>query len=354
MRFLSLVISILPLAVVTSSVSASSVTFIIDASANDGTFDVFADVSLGDNAGLSFYVIQFDGTNDDLVDQGPRAVNSVNFSPQGFYLNLLTGPDQQRLARGMWPLNPSTLVYGFGQTPGSLLNPVGIPGDSLQQPDYGAPLWLGSGTYTDINSLEVLEAVANTWDAEGGTAASQATTNVLMIIEGCFDCGGSEDNPILPDYMDENGSWVFENLDTTDLSPNGGWWFDPPTDHAMLYEITDGVSEFGVVGMPTVLSHPDANESYIVTSSEGSVVVPQGAVHNFGPGITNFSVSDILPTVDGDNPIAFPTFLSFSKTNDGLVSFTMTPVPEPSALIVCGLGLIGLLGCRHRDGCMMG
>ncbi len=352
MRVLSFFFSILLIAVLASSVSASTVNFIVDASADDGTFDVFADVSLGDNAGLAFYLVQFDGTNDDILDLGPRAINSATFAPQGFSLNLLTGTDQQRINRGQNSLSLPTLVYGFGQTAGSLLNPVGAPGDSLEQPDYGAPLLIGSGTYADIGALTVLNAVANTWDVSGETGATQANSTVEILLPSSGFAGDSQENPILPDNseLDPNGSWLFANFDTTGDRLDGGWWFDPPTDHAMLYEITDGVSTFGSVGMPTI---GDANGGFNVSAVglgivPNSTVVEEGASIAFPAGTMEFLVWDIDPTIDGSDPVAFPTLLSFSTTDGGSVSFTMPPIPEPSTLALIGLGMVALVGYRRR------
>ena len=51
------------------------------------------------------------------------------------------------------------------------------------------------------------------------------------------------------------------------------------------------------------------------------------------------------PDVDGEDPLAFPTYLVF---NQEIVTFTMTPVPEPSCAIIVAVGFAALL--RRRKG----
>jgi hypothetical protein len=57
-------------------------------------------------------------------------------------------------------------------------------------------------------------------------------------------------------------------------------------------------------------------------------VISEGGSHTFGDGIQAFSVTGINLLVDSSDPLAFPTFLLFDQTT---VSFTMTPIPEPSS-----------------------
>ena len=64
-----------------------------------------------------------------------------------------------------------------------------------------------------------------------------------------------------------------------------------------------------------------------------------------GGGVTQFTVSGIGPTVDGNDPLAFPTFLQFDQST---VNFTMTPVPEPSSFTLALISQLTLLSLKRR------
>jgi hypothetical protein len=65
----------------------------------------------------------------------------------------------------------------------------------------------------------------------------------------------------------------------------------------------------------------------------------------FPTPVQSFTVSDIYLPVDGDNPLAFPTFLSFDQLQ---VTFTQTPVPEPSTLALLSMGAIGVVVASRK------
>jgi hypothetical protein len=143
--------------------------------------------------------------------------------------------------------------------------------------------------------------------------------------------GGSQNNPVLP-APSPNGFFRFFNVAT-------GQWFDPPLTFGYDYQMTSG-SLFTSVGLPVGLGN-----SFTVTSSEGVVSGLQGgAVHTFSSGVSGFQITGINPLVDGNQPDAFPVFLTF---NTPTASFDMQAlnVPEPAAL---GLVFVGALVCAGR------
>jgi hypothetical protein len=176
-------VAILLVAVFAVSAQASTVTFSVETSTNagPGTFEVFAEVSLGDNAGLQFYSIQMAGTNDDLVDVAPRnTFNPGVGAAQAFTLDLLIAADSEKFNRGQSLVAPAGLVYGLGQTAGSF--PAGVFGE-VGSP-WDAKLKIGSGSYPDFAQLSVVRASANTFDATGQTGASTAETTANIVPGG--------------------------------------------------------------------------------------------------------------------------------------------------------------------------
>ena len=162
--------------ILSASVDASSVSFTVETSgaAGPGTFNVFADVSQGDNAGLQFYSLQFSGMTPGpfpgLGDSSPRSLS------QGFTRGFLTGGDLQKFSRGQNLEVPASLVYGFGQTAGAFpagaLLIVGSPWD--------AHLLIGSGSYGDFDAFAV-QASADTFDAVGQTGVTMADSSVSIV-----------------------------------------------------------------------------------------------------------------------------------------------------------------------------
>lgn len=145
-------------------------------------------------------------------------------------------------------------------------------------------------------------------------------------------------DPIRPDNQapGPDGAWTFDGVS------GDGQWFDPPMADSYIYE-TDGASNFTQVGLPTGLG--DADGLYLVSDSvNGSVIVPAGVIHTFPTSVSLFTVTGIDPLVDGDDPLAFPTFLAFDQTT---VTFTQTPIPEPATLSLLGLGGLAVLKRRR-------
>ena len=84
----------------------------------------------------------------------------------------------------------------------------------------------------------------------------------------------------------------------------------------------------------------DVDAMYLVTSFLGAQTVAAGANLVFSSPVDFFTVSGIAPLVDAASPTAFPTYLAFNRAT---ASFTMTPVPESSTLLLGALACVGLL-----------
>ena len=104
---------------------------------------------------------------------------------------------------------------------------------------------------------------------------------------------------------------------------------------------TDDNSNFTKVKLPTGI---DSNGMFrILDPVNGPAVVAEGVEHVFTVPVNSFGIRDISPAVDGEDPLAFPTFLEFDQM---AVRFTMTPIPEPATQVLLAIGAMAL-GCRR-------
>ena len=141
----------------------------------------------------------------------------------------------------------------------------------------------------------------------------------------------------------QDGAWIFEHVTGT------GRWFDPPLTDGYEYEVTDGLSHFVSVQLPTTIG--DADNQFVVEDAiNGSMLVNGGDTYTFATPVDFFTVTGIDPLVDGGDPLAFPTYLAFDQLT---VSFTQTPlaIPEPSASLsaLVFVGLCGILRGQRRS-----
>jgi hypothetical protein len=220
----------------------------------------------------------------------------------------------------------------------------------------GSPVILsvGSGTDTYYQQKSLIHLVASsdvTWsgiiarDGDPYHTSGLATPDI-----GPVD-GDSQDNPVNPNpEQGPRGEWVFD--DVTVPVADGGTWFDPPIADAYIYETTDGSKFIGVMlpGNTGPNAVPDSDGLFMVDDGfNPPVEVAAGTLHPLGDGgagVESFIVSGIDPTVNGDDPLAFPTFLQFDQTE---VSFTQTGIPEPATMGLILFGAMGLLARRRRN-----
>lgn len=147
--------------------------------------------------------------------------------------------------------------------------------------------------------------------------------------------GSSPNNAVLP--SSGSAPWNFQNV------PGDGRWFDPTPAIGYTYA-TDGASNFTAVMLPVGY---DMDDLYTIDDGSGPVALAAGSMYIFPSPVASFTVTDIFMPVDGDDPLAFPTFLSFDELE---VSFTQTPigVPEPSTLALVAMAAVGLVVTARR------
>lgn len=191
---------------------------------------------------------------------------------------------------------------------------------------------------TKLN-IELFLAGAATADAVTGAAGFGLNGIITsMTITQLSSSGFSQSDPALP-VITAGGTFSFSDVVS-------GQWFDPPVTGGFLYQMTTSGSLFThILGFPDGFSHPFsvyADGMLLGTYGPGSSVdfttLPGG-------GVSSFEILGIKPGVDPSQPDAFPLQLTFNTTT---ASFTMTPIPEPSSIVLVGTALVVGSGCAVR------
>lgn len=173
---------------------AATVTYsLVQTSAS--TFDVLASVSQGDNFGLVTFGVPLLGSIT-VDNKSPYVANAANatftqFGPVGF--SLFRAPESNNpIQGGQDTINPTPfLAYGIGQTAGNLLaGGLQQLGPNAEQVVYGAPVLLGSGSFTGaLPSFDLgnVDLIANVFQNGPGqpvqTMAATVLTQVIPIPE---------------------------------------------------------------------------------------------------------------------------------------------------------------------------
>lgn len=165
--------------VVAGTSTGATVNFILDLTGPDGTFQIYATSSAGDNAGLMLYGIELSGPIVDLVQLSTAAMDAQNvsgdFGSTGFTVLRLTDnhPDRPWSVVAAQDIFNSTphLLFGLGQRPGSLAE-LGISTSGrTTSPAWGQEFLVAAGRFdgdadlVDINLHGV--TVANVFTTDG-------------------------------------------------------------------------------------------------------------------------------------------------------------------------------------------
>lgn len=152
--------------------------------------------------------------------------------------------------------------------------------------------------------------------------------------------GSTQNNPIFPTSLIPGG-FIIE-------AANSGDWVDPPLTDTYTYSMISESLFTRILDFPTGFND-------LFTVSVGDNILGQfapGEMVDFtsfpGGGVPTFTVSDINPLVDVEDPEGFPLRLEF---NTPTASFMMQApsVPESSTnLALLGLGILGITSSLRR------
>ncbi len=149
-------------------------TMFID-SAGPGTWEVRAEASLGDNWGLQLVSVPLLNVDFPVTLVTPFLtyldLNDTTVKTEG--MDFFTVDDPSPIGASQDITKPSLLVYGFGQTAGTLTLPPNSNFITDRNANYDASLLVATGTYNELGPAlafgDVLDASANVFpDAVGG------------------------------------------------------------------------------------------------------------------------------------------------------------------------------------------
>ena len=149
------------------------------------------------------------------------------------------------------------------------------------------------------------------------------------------NAGETQENPFLPDIVSDSGEWWFDRVPT-------GQWYDPPTTFGFGYEMTSGSLFTSVLDFPTGFDSP-------FTVSVGDRDLGQflpGQSVNFidilGEGVSHFTVTGISPTIDTEDPTAFPLKMDFSTEYASFRMYRPQATSIPESISVLGFVLVSI------------
>ncbi len=162
------------------AVDAATVTYTLNIDVPAQTWTVTAAASQGDNAGLALVSVPLVNVDFSVNLALPQArLNAPNVGTQGFYFNRVAGSAPVGAAQDTFGGGTDQLVYGFGQSAGSL---SGNFGNVFTQKDYDALLLVAQGTFTGplLPAFDTNQGAANVFTTPGGTATQAATLSFLV------------------------------------------------------------------------------------------------------------------------------------------------------------------------------
>jgi len=323
-------IALAGLGLVASSASAANVHYTLDLSAVSGQFSLLATTSAGDSAGLAVYGIPLSGdvlTMDHLSPVATFASKGAFMGPIGFS-NLRSGdiaastinPTLTGAQDTVSASAPNNLIFNMGETASSFVIEGITPLFGAEQPVWGVPLLIATGTYGGaVNSLgfdlSSVDLIANAFADAGNAAAPSATVTTEVIPFGPGDV-------FEVDNLTLGGPRVAGALVTAGPLPTND--DDSPDQVAWLLE-----SFIGPGGAVVPPENPaSVNATTGVFSWQSMATSPLGSY---------------TATIRGTNNLGMMTP---AGTDTGTLTFRL--VPEPASVTLLGLAMVGAFGIIRR------
>ena len=166
---------------------------------------------------------------------------------------------------------------------------------------------------------------------------------------------GSLDNPLLSEYDPVTGSYSYY----FEVEPFQRVYVDPDVAIGYIYQVDSASPLIVSAEFTTALTDPDGYQIFALNAAGergdflGDVAV--GGTFTFDSAVRGFWLEGINPDnmLNPLNPLAFVAGFTFDRA--GMVSLTQTPitaVPEPTtwAMLLVGLGVVGVVAKRRRLG----
>jgi|APTNR8051073442_1049403.scaffolds.fasta_scaffold15534_2 hypothetical protein len=269
-------------------------------------------------------------------------------------------------------MNPGIGWSGYGEFQFSAEVPAPGPVTNTQAPLFSEIAGLVGGaapyrTLITIGEFEFDPVEQSKWLTAHPTGQVADATIFVAVgagyagePSGVSQAGGDVILPLNGNLVDRNGDYYLDHRDLTRL----GKWFDPPMVEEYSYRTLDG-SYFSAVELPVGLDTEDGQ--FTLWFDGKSEVVDEGVFfsfvdHHAGGGnlVNTFRITGIEPTVDAEDPQAFPVRLAFWDGSEPLssASFAIRPAvryqvdgliaAKPSVAAAKGDGIYNRSGSGQR------
>jgi len=236
-----------------------------------------------------------------------------------------------------------------GAAPSSLTLEVWVGPPGGQFPDTDPPV--DSILAAMIGPLNVNGTALATVNVDGGGNGTVSFSSTNLIVDDVSDqfvdlVTGLPDGGLLTTYLDLSGVGI--GIDSDDIPVQAGVWnvdtIGSPT--ILNVALNQGAMNLHDHGGPLAGLLADPTSVDLVTDPVAVALadlLTLGINGTAGPGGINFNIPAI--TVDlGESAFGLTGLLFVRLSGD----INLVPVPEPGSVVLCGLGLVGLVAVGYR------